>query len=79
MVNFPYSDVTLEPPPMTAPPDNQVAQHLSDASRVLKARGSPYTPRALNLCHVSNMVQNDGEIPVSARELIQDLIDFTED
>jgi hypothetical protein len=61
---------------MTPLPDNQVAQHLSDASRVLKARGSPRTPRALNLRRISDVVQNDGDIPSSARELIRDLIDF---
>jgi hypothetical protein len=52
---------------------------MSDASRILRARGSPRTSRALNLRQVSDLVQNDGDIPPSARELIQDLIDFAED
>jgi hypothetical protein len=70
---------TLEPPPVTPPPDNQVAHHVSDASRILRARGSPCTPRALNLRQISNLVQNDGDIPTSARDLIRDLIDFAKD
>lgn len=45
----------------------------------MQARGSPCTPRALNLRHVSDRVQNDEDIPVSARVLIRDLIDFAED
>jgi hypothetical protein len=52
---------------------------MSDASRILRAKGSPRTPRALNLRQISDLVQNDGDIPPSARELIQDLIDFAED
>jgi hypothetical protein len=70
---------TLDPPPITPPPENQVAHHLSDASLILRARGSPCTPRALTLRHVSDMVQNDGDIPTSARDLIWDLISFAED
>jgi hypothetical protein len=70
---------TLEPPPMTPLLENQVAYHISDASWILRARGRPCTPKALNLCQISNLVQNDRDIPTSARDLIQDLIDFTED
>jgi hypothetical protein len=70
---------TLEPPPVTPPPESQVAHHVSDASRILRARGSPYTPKALNLRQIVDLVQNDRDIPLSARDLIQDLIDFVED
>jgi hypothetical protein len=52
---------------------------MSDASRILRARGSPSTPRALNLRQISDLVQKDGNIPTSARDLIRDLIDFAED
>jgi hypothetical protein len=64
---------------MTPPPENQVAHHLSDASQILRARGSLCTPRALNIRQVSDMVQNDGDISTSARDLLRDLIDFAED
>jgi hypothetical protein len=57
---------TLEPPPVTPPPENQVAHHVGDASRILRARGSSRTPRALNVRRISNLVQNDGDIPTSA-------------
>jgi hypothetical protein len=70
---------TLEPSPVTLTPENQVAHHVSDASRILRARGSPRTPRALKLRQISNLVQNDEDILTSARDLIRDLIDFTED
>jgi hypothetical protein len=69
---------TLEPP-MTPPLENQVAHHISDASRILRARGSPCTPKALNLRQISNLVQNDRDIPTSAKDLIQDLINFAKD
>jgi hypothetical protein len=52
---------------------------MSDVSRILRARGIPRTPRALNLRHISNLVQNDGDIPPLARDLIRDLINFAED
>jgi hypothetical protein len=52
---------------------------MSDASRILRARGSPSTPKALNLRQISNLVQNDGDIPPLARDLIRDLIDFAKD
>ena len=42
---------TLEPPPITLLVENQVAYHISDASQILRARGSPRTPKALNLRH----------------------------
>ena len=70
---------TLKPPPITPPPDNQVAHDVSHASRILRARGSLRTPRALTLRQISDLVQNDGDIPPSARDLIRDLIDFAED
>jgi hypothetical protein len=64
---------------MTPPLENQVAHHISNASRILRARGSPCTPKALNLRQISNLVQNDRDIPTSARDLIQDLINFAEE
>ena len=70
---------TLTPPPRTPSPGNQVVSQVSDASRILRARGSPRTPKALNLRQIVDLVQNDRDIPPSARDLIQDLIDFAED
>jgi hypothetical protein len=70
---------TLMPPPRTPSPENQVVSQVSDASRILRARGSPRTPKALNLRQISDIVQNDRDIPPSARDLIRDLIDFAED
>jgi len=67
---------TLEPPPITPPPESQVAYDVSHASRILRARG---TPRALTLRQISDLVQNDEDILPSARNLIRDWIDFTED
>jgi hypothetical protein len=64
---------------MTPPPENQVLSQISDASRILTTRGSPRTLKALNLRQISDLVQNDGDIPTSARDLIRDLIDFAED
>jgi hypothetical protein len=58
--------------------DQNVSQ-ISYASQILRARGSPSTPKALNLRQISDLVQNDGDIPTSARDLIRDLIDFAED
>jgi hypothetical protein len=52
---------------------------MSDVSRILRARGSPCTPKALNLCQIVDLVQNDRDIQTSARDLIQDLIDFAKD
>jgi hypothetical protein len=69
----------LTPPPQTPFPGSQVVSQVSDTSRILRTRGSPRTPRALNLCQVIDLVQNDRDIPSSARELIQDLIDFAKD
>ena len=40
---------TITPPPRTPSPENRVVSQISDASRILRARGSPHTPRALNL------------------------------
>jgi hypothetical protein len=70
---------TLTPPPRTPSPGSQVVSQVSDASRILRARSSPRTPRALNLRQISDLVQNDRDIPPSARDLIRDLIDFAED
>jgi hypothetical protein len=70
---------TLTPPPRTPSPENQVASQVSDASRILRARGSPCTPKALNLRQISDLVHNDRDILTSARDLIRDLIDFAED
>jgi hypothetical protein len=70
---------TLEPLPVTPPPESQVVHHVSDASRILRARGSPRTPKALNLRQIVDLVQNDRDILLSARDLIRDLIDFAED
>jgi hypothetical protein len=69
----------ITPPPQTPSPENQVVSQVSDTSRILRARGSPYTPRALNLRQIVDLVQNDGDIPSSARDLIQDLINFAKD
>jgi hypothetical protein len=70
---------TLTPPPRTPSPGNQVVSQVSNASRILRARRSPRTPKALNLRQISDLVQNDGDIPTSARDLIRDLIDFAKD
>jgi hypothetical protein len=70
---------TLTPPPRTPSPRNQVVSQVSDASRILRARGSPRTPKALHLRQIVDLVQNDRDIPPSARDLIRDLIDFAED
>jgi uncharacterized protein (UPF0147 family) len=66
-------------PPRTPSPENQVVSQVSDASRILRARGSPRTPRTLNLRQIVDLVQNDRDIPSLARDLIWDLIDFAED
>jgi hypothetical protein len=70
---------TLTPPPRTPSPENQVVGQVSDASRILRARGSPRTSKALNLRQIVDLVRNDRDIPSSARDLIRDLIDFAED
>jgi hypothetical protein len=41
--------------------------------------GSPRIPKALNLRQIVDLVQNDGDILPSARDLIRDLIDFAKD
>jgi hypothetical protein len=66
-------------PPRTPSLENQVVSQVSDVSQILRARGSLCTPKALNLRQIVDLVQNDRDIPPSARELIQDLIDFAED
>jgi hypothetical protein len=70
---------TLTPPPWTPSLGSQVVSQVSDTSRILRTRGSLCTPRALNLRQVVDLVQNDRDILSSARDLIQDLIDFAED
>jgi len=70
---------TITPPPRTPSPENEVVSQVSDRSRILRARGSPSTPRPLNLRQLSNLVRNDEDIPTSARDLIQDLVNFAED
>ena len=70
---------TLTPPPWTPSPRSQVVSQVSDASRILRTRGSPRTPRALNLHQIVDLVQNDRDIPSLARDLIRDLIDSAED
>jgi hypothetical protein len=71
------STITL--PPQTPSLENQVISQISDGSRILRARGSPSTPKALNLRQLSDLVRNDEDIPTSARDLIRDLVDFAED
>jgi hypothetical protein len=71
------STITL--PLQTLSPENQVISQISDRSRILRARGSPSTPKALNLRQLSDLVRNDEDIPTSARDLIRDLVDFAED
>jgi hypothetical protein len=70
---------TLTPPPRTPSPENQVLSQISDGSRILRAVASPRTPKALNLRQTVDLVQNDRDIPSSARDLIRDLINFAED
>jgi hypothetical protein len=67
------------PLPRTPSLEHQVVSQVSDVSRILKARSSPCTPKALNLRRIVDLVQNDRDILLSARELIQNLIDFAED
>jgi hypothetical protein len=70
---------TPTPPPRTPSPGSQVVSQVSDASRILRTRGGPRTPRALNLRQNSDLVQNDRDILTSARDLIRDSINFTKD
>jgi hypothetical protein len=63
----------------TPSPKKQVLSQMSDVSRILRARSSLCTPKALNLHQIVDLVQNDRDIPISARDLIRDLIDFAED
>ena len=60
----------LTPPPRTPSPNDQNVSQISHASRILRARGSPRTPRALNLRQIIDLVQNDEDIPTLARDLI---------
>jgi hypothetical protein len=70
---------TLTLPPRTPSPNDQNVSQVSHASRILRARGSPSTPKALNLRQIVDLIQNDEDIPTLARDLIRDLIDFAED
>ena len=70
---------TITPSLRTPSLENQVVSQVNDVSRILRARGSLYTPRALNLRQIVDFVQNNRDIPSSARELIQDLINFAKD
>ena len=65
--------------PQTSSPGNQVVSQVSNASRILRARGTLSTPKALNLRQVSDLIQYDRDIPTLARDLIWDLINFTKD
>jgi hypothetical protein len=67
------------PLPQTPSLGNQVVSQVSDASQILRARDSLCTPKALSLRQIVDLVQNDRYILLSARGLIQDLIDFAED
>jgi hypothetical protein len=62
--------LTITPPPWTPFPENQVVSHVSNISRILRARGSPYTLKALHLCQISNLIQNNRDIPTSAKDFI---------
>jgi hypothetical protein len=66
-------------PPRTPLPNDENVSQVSHASQILRTRGSPSTPKALKLRQISDLVQSDGDIPPSARDLIRDLIDFAED
>jgi hypothetical protein len=48
--------LTLTPPPSAPSLENQVVSQVSDASRILRTRGSPRTPKALNLRQISNLI-----------------------
>ena len=69
----------ITPPPKTPSLENQVVSQVSNASQILRTRSSLRTPKTLNLRQISDLVQNDRDIPPSARDLIQDLINFAED
>jgi hypothetical protein len=58
------------PPPRTPSLENQVISQVSDTSQILRARGSLYTPKALNLRQIVDLVQNNRDILSSARDLI---------
>jgi hypothetical protein len=47
---------TLTPPPRTPSLGNQVVSQVSNTSRILRARGSPCTPKALNLRQIVDLV-----------------------
>jgi hypothetical protein len=51
---------------------------ISSASRILRARGSPKTPTAINLRYIADLTANNANIPSPLKTLIYDLIDFTE-
>jgi hypothetical protein len=59
----------LRPPSRTTSPGNQVVSQVSHASRIVRARGSLRTPKALNLRQINDLVQTDGDILPSAKDL----------
>jgi hypothetical protein len=65
--------------PQTSSSENQVLNQISNGSQILRTIGSPCTPKAFNLRQIVDLVQNDRDIPTSARDLIRDLIDFAKD
>ena len=69
---------TLDPPPRTPSLENTNPTRISSASRVLRARGSPKTPTAINLRYIADLTANDASIPSPSKTLIRDLIDFAE-
>jgi hypothetical protein len=69
---------TLDSPPRTPSPKNTNPMRISSASRILRARGSPKTPTAINLHYIADLTANDNSIPSPSKTLIRDLIDFAE-
>lgn len=51
---------------------------IREASRILRNRGSPRTPKAINLRRIVDLTTNDESIPTPSKTLIRDLIDFAE-
>jgi hypothetical protein len=47
---------TLTPPPRTLSPNDQNVSQIGYTSQILRARGSPNTPKALNLRQISDLV-----------------------
>jgi hypothetical protein len=59
-------------PPQTLSLENQVVSQVSDISQILRARGSPRMPKALNLHQIVDLVYNDRDILSLAKDLIWD-------